>query len=230
MRLSLPVPSLLQQHKLLLLRLQQMDPSMNPSTTRKVREDAQPGWSPFTMPEVGRLDSCTSQWFPLGVIRHTEVIVWGWTALVEHISFPSLNLWLVPKFQECPFLNRGCCHSDPSCCGSTESDCPFHSYHNSSGGVFQSPSVCCLHSETTCKLVGSWTSLSKPQLCTKVSLSGSFLGQHHFTSNTHSPAKQRLKLPLNQDRTQWTRGCPTSPPSKRKINMTFSVFVVMLDW
>lgn len=76
-RLSLPVPSLLQQHKLLLLRLQQMDPSMNPSTTRKVREDAQPGWSPFTMPEVGRLDSCTSQWFPLGVVRHTEVIVWG---------------------------------------------------------------------------------------------------------------------------------------------------------
>lgn len=73
-------PSRLHQHKLLLfLRLQQMGTSMNPNTTRKAREDVRcvPDWSPFTMLEVGRLDSCTRQWFPLEVIRHTEVIVWG---------------------------------------------------------------------------------------------------------------------------------------------------------
>lgn len=39
------------------LRLWQMDPSMNPSITRKAKEDVRtvPGWEPFTMPEVRRL-------------------------------------------------------------------------------------------------------------------------------------------------------------------------------
>lgn len=54
------------------------------------------------------------------------------------------------------------------------------------------------------------------------SLSGSSLGQHLFTPNTHIPADQRLKREaLNQERIQWTRGCSTSPPSKRKQTWLF---------
>ena len=55
-----------------------MDPSMNPIITRKAKEDVQtvPGWEPFTMPEVRRLDSYTSRQLPLEAIKHTEVILW----------------------------------------------------------------------------------------------------------------------------------------------------------
>lgn len=57
-------PSLLHWQELhLFLKLQQMDTSMNPSITRKAKEIDQtvPGWEPFTIPEVRRLDSCTNQ-------------------------------------------------------------------------------------------------------------------------------------------------------------------------
>lgn len=71
-------PSLLHRHKLhLFQRLQQMDPSVNPSITRKAKEDVQtvPGWETFIMPEVRRLDSYTSGWLPLEAIKRTEVIL-----------------------------------------------------------------------------------------------------------------------------------------------------------
>lgn len=55
-----------------------MDPSMNPSITRKAKEDVQtvPGWEHFTMPEVRGLDSYSSRWLPLEAIKHMEVILW----------------------------------------------------------------------------------------------------------------------------------------------------------
>ncbi|GAB0193502.1 hypothetical protein GRJ2_001815500 [Grus japonensis] len=71
-------PSLLHQHELhLFLRLQQMDPSLNPSIARKAKEVVQtvPSWEPFTMPEVRRLDSYTSRWLPLEGVKYTEVIL-----------------------------------------------------------------------------------------------------------------------------------------------------------
>lgn len=194
---------------LLFLRLQQMHPSMNPSTTRKTREGAEPvpGWSPSTMPEVGWLHSCSSQWFPLEAMRRTESSC-GAEQLWWSI-FPS-QLWTsgwCPRTRSIPSWTEDVA-TVIHLAVAAQSDCHFHSYHNSSRGVFQSPScVGCLHSETTCKLVGSWTSLRKPQLCTKVSLRV-FPGSAPFHLNTHSPADQRLKTPLNQDRTQWTRGCP----------------------
>lgn len=170
--------SLLHRHKLHLL-LRQMDPSMNPGITRKAKEDVQtvPGWEPFTMPELRRSDSYTSRLLPLEAIKQTEVIL-------EHISLPILDLWLLPQHHGSPVLNRGCCCSNLSCCGSAVSDCHCHSYHNNAWGYVSTSYVHCLHFETTCKLVGSWASLRKPQLCTKVSLSESPLGQHLFTSNT----------------------------------------------
>lgn len=138
-------PSLLHRHKLhLFQRLQQMDPSVNPSITRKAKEDVQtvPGWETFIMPEVRRLDSYTSGWLPLEAIKRTEVILGVWTAQVEHISLPSLGLWLVPEHRGCPFLNRRRCQSDLSCCGSADSDCHFHSYHNSVWGYVSISKLC----------------------------------------------------------------------------------------
>ena len=120
---------------------------------------------------------------------------------MEHISLPSPDLWPVPEHRECSFLNEGCCCSGLSCCALQTVTVIFTAIITVLGDVFLSPGcVHCLHFETTCKLVGSWASTRKPQLCTKVSLSGSSLGQQLFASNTHSPADQRSKLLLNQGR------------------------------
>lgn len=128
--------SLLHWHKLHLF-LRQMDPSMNSGITGKAKEDVQtvPGWGPLTMPKLRRSDSYTSWLLPLEAIKQTETIL-------EHISLPSLDLWQLPQHHECPVLNRGCCCSNLSCCGSADSDCHCHSYHNSAWGQVSISKLC----------------------------------------------------------------------------------------
>lgn len=108
---------------------------------------------------------------------------------MEHFFLPGLDIWLVSE-DEFPFMSRGCCCSDLSCCGSAAT-ATSTAIIIVLGDAFVSLScVHCPHFETTCKLVGSWASLRKPQLCAKVSLSGSSLGQQLFTS-THTAQQTR---------------------------------------
>lgn len=88
-------------------------------------------------------------------------------------------------------MNRGRCCSDLSCCGSAVT-ATSTAIIIVLGDTFVSPScVHCLHFETTCKLVGLWASLRKPQLCAKVSLSQGLPWVSNSSPQTHTAQQTR---------------------------------------
>lgn len=151
---------------------------------------------------------------------------WGWAALEGHISLPSLNLWLGPKHQSIPPSTEDVATVTHLAVAPQRVAAISTAIITVLGVCSSLQAVCAV---CTLKPHISWWAhgpASENLSSAPKSLSGSSLGQNLFTPNTHSPADQRLKLPLNQDRTQWNRGCPTSPPSKRKTRL----FLFLLCW